>query len=221
MTETEFSMKEAILDEAVTLACFDGWSQSTLRRAAVEAGYSEADADLVFPRGPVDAVLLHSELVDRYMVAEMETLDLQSMSVRDIVAISLRVRLESQIGNREAIRKGLRVMADPRHSLDAARCVGKTVDIVWRLAGDASTDCNYYSKRGLLVGVYSSTLVFWLNDNSESQRRTWEFLNHRIRDVLTVGKTLGRFSKIPAEVPNPFKLFDTARRRWRDGPVFR
>jgi ubiquinone biosynthesis protein COQ9 len=215
------ALQRAILDAALPHIAFDGWNREVLARAAQDAGFSETDADLAFPGGAAEAVLKHAEFADEDMALEMQTLDLASMRTRDKIAIAIRVRLEAQVANREAIRRGLRLLADPRHAPQAARSLAHTVDEIWRLAGDTSTDFNYYSKRGLLAGVYSATLMYWLQDNSEDQHRTWEFLTKRIDEVLRVGKATAGFGRLADRLPNPFRLCSGGRRRWREGPVHR
>ena len=59
-----------------------------------------------------------------------------------------------------------------------------------------STDWNFYSKRGLLAGVYGSTVLFWLQDNSEDFTETWAFLDRRIADVMKVPKAAMRIGKV-------------------------
>jgi ubiquinone biosynthesis protein COQ9 len=41
--------------------------------------------------------------------------------------------------------------------------------------------------------VFSSTLLYWLNDRSEGDQATWDFLDRRIADVM-------RFEKLKARV---------------------
>ena len=68
----------------------------------------------------------------------------------------------------------------PQNAALAARLLYKTVDAIWYAIGDRSTDFNFYTKRGLLAGVYSATLFYWLNDKSEGGQATWTFLDRRI-----------------------------------------
>jgi ubiquinone biosynthesis protein COQ9 len=63
-----------------------------------------------------------------------------------------------------------------------------TVDSMWRAAGDTSTDFNFYTKRGILAGVYGSTAVRWFNDTSENEKTTDEFLAARIENVMQFEK---------------------------------
>ena len=75
------------------------------------------------------------------------------------------------------------------------KILSQTVDKIWHLAGDNSHDYNWYTKRTLLAGVYSSTLLVWLNDNSENLETTRDFLARRIENVLTIGKSINKFKE--------------------------
>ena len=55
-------------------------------------------------------------------------------------------------------------------------------------AGDSSTDFNHYTKRITLGGVYGSTLLVWLDDQSEGWSETAAFLDRRIDDVMKFEK---------------------------------
>ena len=61
-----------------------------------------------------------------------------------------------------------------------------TVSDMWYAAGDQATDFNYYSKRFLLAGVYTSTLLFWLKDDSADFTETRSFLYRRIDNVMKI-----------------------------------
>ena len=42
----------------------------------------------------------------------------------------------------------------------------KTINLMWYIAGDSSTDFNFYTKRMILSGVYSSVILHFINNNS-------------------------------------------------------
>ena len=49
------------------------------------------------------------------------------------------------------------MMSLPQNVAGSATELAKLVDEIWYLAGDRSVDFSYYTKRGLLSGVYVST----------------------------------------------------------------
>ncbi|MFP3386462.1 COQ9 family protein, partial [Tritonibacter sp. SIMBA_163] len=86
--------------------------------------------------------------------------------VRDRVALAVRLRLEQNEQHQEALRRALSYLAMPQNAGLSLKLLYRTVDAIWIAAGDASSDYYFYSKRALLAGVYSSTLLYWLEDRS-------------------------------------------------------
>jgi ubiquinone biosynthesis protein COQ9 len=82
----------------------------------------------------------------------------------------------------------LAVLAMPQNLGSAARLSWRSADVMWRLAGDTATDYNHYSKRAILSAVYGSTLLAWLQDDSESSADTAAFLDRRIDEVMQFEK---------------------------------
>ncbi len=188
--------RAAILAAALTHAPFDGWTAALLNRAAGEAGFDKTMALRAYPGGVselIDAFVADS---DARMVAALAARDLADVRLRDRVAAAVRLRLEQNAPYREAIRRAVAVHWRPGHGAAALRGVYRTVDAIWRAIGDTSTDFNFYTKRGLLAGVYGATLLYWLDDTSEDCADTWSFLDRRIEDIMRIQKARGRLDKL-------------------------
>jgi ubiquinone biosynthesis protein COQ9 len=93
---------------------------------------------------------------------------------------------------REAVRRALAILAMPQNLPLALRISWRSADLMWRIAGDTSTDFNHYTKRMTLGAVYGSTLLVWLDDKSEGWIETGAFLDRRIDNVM-------KFEKLKAE----------------------
>ena len=188
---------------------FDGWTLGALRAAAKDAGLDLGAARRAFPGGAGDVLDFWSAESDRRMLGRLARRDLESMRVRDRIAAAVRARLELNREHREAVRLALGRAGFPFNAPAAAARLWRTVDAMWRAAGDTATDFNFYTKRGLLAGVYISTLLYWLDDTSERFAATWAFLDRRIDDVMRVPKALGRLGKC---VPGPGWVLRAGRR---------
>ena len=70
------------------------------------------------------------------------------------------------------MRTALSILAMPQNVPLALRIGWRSADLMWRLAGDTATDYNHYTKRLILSGVYGSTLLAWLDDQSEGWTET-------------------------------------------------
>jgi ubiquinone biosynthesis protein COQ9 len=177
-----------IIAHALPLAPFEGWNQQTLRKAALEAGYKRTDVIRVFPGGAVDAAEFVMSSYDRDMVDALKNYHLETMKIRERIATAIRIKLELMTPQREGIRKIIALMAMPFNCHKSLRHLYQTVDTIWYEAGDTSTDFNFYTKRLLLAGVYSTTLLHWLDDKSQGFESTWAFLDRRIEDVMKIEK---------------------------------
>lgn len=199
--------REEIIAAVLPNVPFDGWTPETLRRAAADAGYDPLTALRVFPRGPVESVEAWVALADRRMLSAVESYAAPDLKTPDKIALAIRLRLEDLAAHREAVRRALSLLALPHNAPLAASLVWRTVDAIWYAAGDTATDFNYYTKRGLLAGVYSATVLYWLEDKSEGSAETWKFLDRRLADVLRVPQAFGRLRDRLGGFPRAFRPF--------------
>lgn len=220
MTDQPTDIRVALLEAAMSHVAFDGWSDATLAEAALEAGVSPEDAKAVFPRGGVDLAIAFHLKGDAQMLASLQDSNLSEMRFRDRIAAGVRYRIEA-VNDKEAVRKGSVLFALPQNAVDGSKLIWGTCDAIWNALGDTSEDVNWYTKRATLSGVYASTVLFWLGDESVGYCDTWAFLDRRIENVMqfekfksSVRKTpiLGRFveesSKVFSGIRAPHTRFD-------------
>ena len=206
MNEAREIARKAVLTAALRAVPFDGWSARTLAGAvesAIGAGADPMQARGAFPGGPRQLLAFFTAQADRDMAAEATARGLADGPVRERIAGIIRLRLDMLAPHREAIRRALALQLLPGHAAGAMRSLYRTVDGIWRAAGDDSADFNYYSKRALLAAVYSATLLRWLDDQSEDYAETWEFLDRRIAGTLRLGKLRRRAEKLLHRLPSP------------------
>ncbi len=169
-------------------AVFDGWTEKAVDAAAAQLGIDPLQARLAMPKGQAAMVDLYIQEVDRALEAWFTPKRLEGMKIRDKIRALVWHRLETMGPAREAVRRGLAILAMPHNVPLALRISWRTADLMWRIAGDTSTDFNHYTKRITLGAVYGSTLLAWLNDQSEGWGDTAAFLDRRIDDVMSFEK---------------------------------
>ncbi len=204
-------LRDRLIEAALPHVVFDGWGREAALRGAEDLGLGPAEAMRAFPGGAGDMIRCHLSLADRRMTEALIDADLESMRVRDRIAFAVRTRLEQNAPHRDAVRRAMSYLAAPQNAGLAAQALYRTVDEIWWLAGDRSTDWNFYSKRGLLAGVYSSTLLFWLNDKSAGFEETWAFLDRRIADVMKAPKLMNAVKQVAGFLPRRLRAFRTFR----------
>lgn len=95
------------------------------------------------------------------------------------------------------------LMLLPQNAPDAMKNVAYLVDEIWYHAGDTSTDINWYTKRGVLAGLYGATELYMVTDRSSDFEDTWSFLDRRMSDIgLLIGakETLEKAGSDAAEL---------------------
>ncbi len=167
---------------------FDGWSRAAVDAAADELGIDRAQARLAMPKGQAGMVDVYIQGVDRALEEHFTPERLAGMKIREKIRSLVWKRLEIMAPAREAVRRAVAILAMP-HNLPLGIRIGwRTADLMWRIAGDTSTDFNHYTKRMTLGGVYASSLLAWLDDNSDGWSETAAFLDRRIDDVMRIEK---------------------------------
>jgi ubiquinone biosynthesis protein COQ9 len=200
--------RDALLLAVLPHVAFDGWTRQALRLGAGDAGFGLDEVAVLVPGG-IAALSDHlHDWADREMVARLaeEGEAFESLRVREKIARAVTVRLDLLLPYRDAVRRDLARRALRPLSRRGLRQLHRTVDAMWRAAGDRSTDINYYSKRGLLAGVYASTLLVWLDDRSEGQEITGAFLERRIGEVLAFGRQISGLKRLGDLAEAPFRL---------------
>lgn len=189
------SKKRTLLEAMLVHVPFDGWSHKALAMAARDCGFDAGLVSRAFPDGAVAVLDFWVAETDAAMLRALESRDLAAMRVPERVRTAILTRLELVAPHREAVRRALNLEALPQHAPRALKQLYRTVDAIWYAAGDTATDFNFYTKRLMLAGVYSATLLRWLDDKSEGFTATAGFLDRRLADVMRIEKAKGRLRR--------------------------
>jgi len=201
LDELRAALAERLPGEAV----FEGWTEKALDAAAVALGVPADRAHLAFAGGAGQMVDAWFASVDRQMADALPPEKLAEMRVRDRITQLVLVRLAAVAPYREALRRALAVLAMPHHMAMGTAIGWRSAEMMWRLAGDSSTGFAHYTKRMTLLGVYGSTLLVFIDDDSADYAETRAFLDRRIDDVM-------KFEKFKAQIrPDPDRHFSIAR----------
>ena len=195
------ALKAAVLAAALKDAAFDGFTDKVLSKAGETAGADKAALARLFPAGPVSLIEYYSASVDAEMEKQLAGQDLAGMKIRARISTAIKTRLAILKPDKEAARRAASLLALPMHAALGAKLIYASVDAMWRAVGDTSTDFNFYTKRGILAGVYGAVLVRWFNDTSADEAPTDEFLAARIENVMQFEKFKAKAKEALANFP--------------------
>jgi ubiquinone biosynthesis protein COQ9 len=198
-------MRAALGAEIAAHAVFDGWGDAALESAARALGLDPGHARLALPGGKIAMIEAWYASLDERLATAFPPERIAAMKVRERIAQLVLARLALARPHREAARSALAILAQPQNAATAAKLGWRAADTMWRLAGDTATDLNHYTKRLTLSGVYASTLLVWLDDDSDDEADTRAFLARRLANVM-------QFEKFKAQLrPNPERQFSMPR----------
>ena len=209
-------LKEKLLLSMLSNVPFDGWSWQALYAGAEDIKLFENDfgeeeknkLKSIFEYKLVNVVNALNVYLDEKMKKKFLKEKIDKLKTPEKIKKLILFRLQAAEKFKESIRVSLSFMAMPKNTKNSINMLYRTCDIMWRTSGDSSTDFSFYTKRLILSGVYSSTLLYWLNDESKKFNNTESFLDRRLNDVSKIGKLKkpksffnknNNFSKMPFE----------------------
>ncbi len=186
--KTQNELVDAVIKQSLKYVVFDGWSDRTLKNACFELKISKEDAQKLFPRGGVDLALAFHQRDDNQFLLEFTQSDSNEpdKKVRDRIESAIINRLLIANKNKEAVKRSISLLSSPLFLTDGTKSLWNTADKIWVSIGDQSDDLNWYSKRLILSSVYSSVMIFWIEDQSENFQETRDFVKRRINEVMLI-----------------------------------
>jgi ubiquinone biosynthesis protein COQ9 len=205
LKSTNFALKRReLLAEVLKEVPYKGWSEDAVKAAAKHIDKEPAYFNLYFPDLIQDMVDLFIEDFNAEYKEILKEQDFSNLKIREKIANCIMLRLKQFDGKKLLIRKTIDFFALPQHLPQCQKRVWEVCNMMWRKAGDKSSDYNYYTKRTLLSGVYISSLLFYLEDSSKNHAETRGFVDRRIEDVLKIGnikQIKGTFTSSMRQIP--------------------
>ncbi|KAI1496024.1 COQ9-domain-containing protein [Biscogniauxia marginata] len=188
------SAEQAILSAAYKHVPEHGFTQHALSLGARAAGYLDISTNLL-PEGPFSLIRYHLVTQREALAPRSETIfgtpDQASLHAPAKVE---RLAWERLLANQDVNHRwqeALAVMAQPSHVPSSLRELALLADEIYHLAGDASVDPSWYTKRGALSAVYASSELFMTNDRSPGYTETRAFLQRRLDEGARLGGAIG------------------------------
>lgn len=177
----------AVLD----LVPFYGWTQQVIDKSLE----NDPVVKQAFPTGVVDAVRAFQQFIQQQQEEKAAALALKEMKTPARIRALLVARLEILAPYKEAVRALMSYYMQPAHVAEGVKALSATANHLWYLAGDSTTDFSYYTRRMTLSGLYSSTLLFWLNDTSDNSAETIAFMDRRLKNIGDFHQSRTRWQK--------------------------
>ena len=188
-------VRDQIFQEAKPHIISNGWNEDLFNKISKFSKFNYNEINCLFPMGYVSMLEIYLEEINKKMTKSSKNLNLKNLKTHERIRELLILRLNIMLQEKKLVSKTFFYLLFPYNFKLATASLYKTVDLMWFLAEDNSTDFNFYTKRSILASIYLTTLIHFINNNN---------LQETI-DVLD--KQLFRVSKIPIIKKKTKKLF--------------
>ena len=183
-----------LIKAMLTHVPFDGWTWEAMEQGAIDIGFEKKKSSSsrikiykdLFKNGSIDFIDNFSEIIDLEVKENYNSIDPKPERVPEKIKKIIMIRLNLCQKYKEAVRSSISITAIPVNAKISLNILYRTCNSIWRIVGDKSTDFSFYTRRISLAAVYTSTLLFWLNDKSNNNVETEFFLERRLKDISKI-----------------------------------
>ena len=198
-------LRKKILDEAKDYVSINGWRDDMLINFAKSSNFKYEEIITLFPNGYKSLIQIALNEINKEMTKQSKKLNLIQLKTHERIKELIILRLKIMYKEKKFISKTfLHLMLPQNYSL-ASNNLYKTVDQIWFLAGDNSTDFNFYTKRTILSSIYTFTLMHFINNDNFDE--TLEILNKQLHGVSKIPKIKNSVKEILRFSPQAFSFF--------------
>ena len=157
----------------------------------------------LFPNGYLSTIQMYLDDINSKMALESKKLNLIQLRLHERVRELCILRLNIMQKEKKFVVKTFNHLCIPQNYKFSSKNLYKTIDQIWFLSGDNSTDFNFYTKRIILAGIYTSTMIHFINN--ENIDGTIDFLNNQLKKVKYIPKFKNRINDIVKILPQILK----------------
>ena len=130
------SARKKIIESSLKHVCFEGWTIDAIVMGAEECGYTRGDVYRLFDGRMRKIFENYAVWLDERMIEESKHLDLESLGITAKIKALVMLRLKLMRPLFAAEGKLLKELAKPFNAPLGLKFLHRTVDHIWRLAGD-------------------------------------------------------------------------------------
>lgn len=196
--------KLKILKEVKQYASNDGWNDNLFISIEKFSKLTYHEIIALFPNRCFDLIEMYLEEINEKMTFQSQKINLIQLRVHERIRELFILRLKIMLKEKKLISKTFLYLLMPQNFRQASKSLYKTVDQMWFLAGDNSTDFNFYSKRIILSSIYLTVMIHFINN--ENIDETINILNKQLKRVSKIPNIKNKMHSTKTVISQIFKF---------------
>ena len=196
-------IKSIILQKLKKIVSDEGWSEKVLKQL-LQNGVEKSDLVTFFQYDYKELLKYSLEELNKSLEKEINKINIINYSLNKRIKKILMLRFNILNNDKEFYKKTFYHLLIPSNNKIMKSSLYKSVDTMWYLAGDNSTDFNFYTKRLILAVIYVNALFVLFNKNFDEVESNIE---RNLKKISKIPKIKDRISFIKDNIPVFFKSF--------------
>ena len=197
-------IRNQILQEAKPYVVKFGWNENLFVKMKKDSKFTIEKMNVLFPKGYTTLIEMYLEEINSKMTVKSQNINLIRLRVHERIRDLFILRLMIMSEEKQLISKTFLNLLLPHNHKLALKNLYTTVDQMWFLAGDNSTNFNYYSKRAILASIYTSVMIHFINNDNIDE--TIILLKKQLKRVSKIPQIKSRINDITKIIPKIFKF---------------
>jgi len=199
-----YKKRLAILESAKRIVMFHGWNNNTFNMIAKNKNFSINEMNILFPEGYVDLLKFSLEHINFRLEKKFKNINLSKMPLHKRIRKIFISKFLLINENKSFYKKVFFHILLPNNNKLLLKQLYKSVDLMWYISGDHSTDFNFYTKRIILAGIYTRVIIFYFNNNDFE--KAVEILDNSLSIVSKIPKYKSRLTIFKEKIPSMFRF---------------
>ena len=196
-------IKSIILQKLKKIVSDEGWSEKVLKQL-LQNGVEKSDLVTFFQYDYKELLKYSLVELNKSVEKEINKINIINYSLNKRIKKILMLRFNILNNDKEFYKKTFYHLLIPSNNKIMKSSLYKSVDTMWYLAGDNSTDFNFYTKRLILAVIYVNALFVLFNKNFDEVEKN---IDRNLKKISKIPKIKDRISFIKDNLPVFFKSF--------------
>ncbi len=203
MNKTENNKKKDILKKAKKIVSIEGWSSDIFLKLQ-KLNIDKNDLFYLFQNGYKDLLEYALQDINEKLENKLKKINLINLPINKRIKKILLLRFDILNADKKFYKKTFNHLLLPTNNKISKKSLYNSVNIMWYLAGDNSTDFNFYTKRLILSGVYTNALFIFF---SKEMKYVEGNIDKNLKRISKIPKIKERLSFIKDNAPKFLKSF--------------
>ena len=196
-----YKKRLSILESSIKIISDNGWNQNTFKLISKNTIFSINEINILFSEGYIGLLKFSLDQINIQLQNKFNS-NLLRLPLHKRIRKILISKFELMNQNKEFYRQTFLHLLLPNNSKILFKQLYKSVDLMWYIAGDYSTDFNFYTKRIILSGIYSRLSLFFFNNRNFKKME--EILDSSLNAVSKIPKYKHRINTFKNSIPSLF-----------------